>query len=374
RLAENYGIQIDAICGEATDLHLPLNVRLFKVGFSKMDLLDRGLFTLRLYNLAKKLVRGANLVHHMFPFGFRIGFNSLAVFRHLREKPFIIGPIQYPQEYSDITDYEWVSGRSGLKARLMYDLECTAMRFIQKPIEMFHEATLSEAEALVFDSKKTLEKYRKLYSDILRGKTLEVIPPGVETEQFQYAPPIEKDHFEILTASYLLRRKGIQYLIKAMPLILREFRNVKLKIIGDGPYRQELMRLVNKLSLDNAVSFEGKVPRHEMSKYCSSCDVYIQPSLSETFPSSVREAMSVGRPVVVTDVGFIREHIVDGVNGFIVQKGDVDALANRIVTLLSDDDLRLKIGLEARRYAEKNFDWNEKVKKWYQIYAKLINS
>jgi len=371
RLAKRFGVQLDVVCGKAYGLTLPSCVRVFEVGFDRGDLMDKALFYFRCYNVAKRLYEDADVVHHMFPFGFRAGLNLLAVFGHLREKPFIIGPIQYPQEYSDVTDYEWVSGRRGLRAKLSYSLESAITRLISQPIDILHELTLREAEALVFDSRKTLSLYEGLYSDLLKDKVLEVIPPGVETEIFKYASPVKKDHFEIMTAGYLLKRKGVQYLIEAMPLILREFKDVRLRIVGDGPFKGELMRLVKKLSLDDKVRFEGLVPRNELAKYYASCDVYVQPSLSETFPSTIREAMSVGRPVIATKVGFVEEHIIDSVNGFLVPRGDVEGIASKVLLLLSDEDLRLKMGVKAREYAERNFDWDKIATMWYSTYSKL---
>ena len=334
--------------------------------------MNRAMFYFRCYGVAKRLCGNADVVHHMFPFGFRAGFNPLVIFGHLRDKPFVIGPIQYPQKYSDITDYEWVSGRSGLKAWLMYNLERIAMRFIQKPIEMLHEVTLSEAEALVFDSRKTLEQYRRLYSDILRGKALEVIPPGVEIEQFKYVPPIKKDYFEILMVGYLLKRKGIQYLIKAMPAIVEENRHVRLKVVGSGSYEGELVKLVKELHLKEHVKFVGYVPRQELPMVYAGCDVYVQPSLSETFPSTIREAMPTGRAIVSTSVGFIDEHIRDGFNGFLAPPKDPETLAEKIIKLLNDDELRTKMGKEARRYAEENFDWKILIRERSHVYESVI--
>jgi len=371
RLAKNFNVQIDAVCGKSDEVTLPSNVRIFEVGFNKGDLINRGFFYFRCFSIAKKLYKNADLTHHMFPFGFKAGFNPLAVFGHLKNKLFIIGPIQYPQEYSDITDYMWVSCKNAVKAKIMYGLENAIAKSISRPIRVFHEATLEETEALVFDSKKTLRLYSNLCSDFLRGKMLKVIPPGVEMEKFKYVPLIKKDSFEIMTAGYLLKRKGIQYLIEAMPLVLRELKNVKLRIVGDGPFKQELMRLVKKLSLDDTVSFEGLVPRNELVNYYTNCDVYVQPSLSETFPSTVREAISTGRPVIATDVGFMGEHVINGMNGFIVPKGDPEALANKIVMLLSDEDLRLEIGIKARKYAEDNFDWDKIVRMWHETYVSM---
>jgi len=367
RLAKHFSVQVDAVCGKADGLTLPSCVKVFEVGFERGDLTNRALFYFRCYGVAKRLCRSADVVHHMFPFGFRAGFNPLAIFGHLEDKPFVIGPIQYPQEYSDITDYEWVSGRGGLKAWLMYYLEHTMMRFIQKPIEMLHEATLSEAEALVFDSRKTLELYKRLYSDILRRKTLEVIPPGVEIEQFKYVPPIKKDHFEILTVGYLLKRKGMQYLISVMPFILREVKNVKLRIIGDGPYKAELVRLTKRLSLEDHVIFQGRVTREETMKYYHLSDVFVLPALSTT-SGVFLEAQACGRPVIGTTAGFIPELIVDGRTGFIVAKGCVEELRERIVRLLNDEELRLRMGINARRWVEENFDWGKLARRWHDLY------
>jgi glycosyltransferase involved in cell wall biosynthesis len=371
RLAEDFGFRIDAVCGTADNLSLS-NVRVLETGFSKGDLLSRGMFYLRCYNVAKRLYKGVDLVHHMFPFGFKAGFNPLAVLRHLRGKPFIIGPIQYPQEYSDVIDYEWVSGRMGLKARVMYNLEYTTIRFFQKPMKMLHEATLREAEALVFDSEKTLRLYKRQYGDVLSGKFLSVIPPGVEKDFFVKPVLAEKDGFEILTVGYLLKRKGIEYLIRAMVPVVKEFKNVKLKVVGNGPYKENLIRLTKELSLSEYVEFSGRVPRRELPKVYANCDVYVQPALSETFPSAIREAMAAGRPVVTTDVGMIGEYVKDGVNGCLVPPKSSEALARRIIDLLEDEDWRVKIGEEARKYAEDNFSWDKLAEAWYKTYGRLV--
>jgi len=370
RIAKDFNVQMDVVCDKSGKMILPSNVKIFEIGFDKGDLLNKSLFYFKCFEIAKKLYKNTDLVHHMFPFGFRAGFSPLAIFGHLKNKPFVIGPIQYPQEYSDITDYEWVSGSRGLKALLMYNLERIAVKFIQKPIEILHEATLSEAEALVFDSRKTLKLYRNLYPDILRGKALEVIPPGVETEQFYYVPPIKKNHFEILTVGYLLKRKGIQYLIGVMPFILKETKNVILRVIGDGPYKVELVRLVKRLSLEDHVIFQGRIPRRETLKYYHLCDVFVLPALSTTV-SVFLEAQSCGRPVIGTTAGYIPELIADGRTGFIVAKGCTEELKERVVRLLHDEELRLRMGANARRWIEENFDWNKLARRWYNLYEAL---
>jgi len=362
-------ININAVCGIANNTNLPRNVRIFQTGFTKGGFQHRALFLLKCYNRTKELSRNVDIIHHMFPFGFRIGFNPFAIFKRLEDKSFIIGPIQYPQKYSDVYSYMHHYGKKGLETRLMFSLERIITKFSLRVMESLHENTLKEAEALVFDSQKTLKLYKEFYSDVMKRKHLRVIPPGVETESFRYTPPLKKKHFEILTVGYLVKRKGIQYLIRALPYILREFKDFKLRIVGDGPYKEELMYLVKKLSLSPYVKFEGKVRRNKLPEIYSHCDVYVQPSLSETFPYAIREAMSVGRPIVTTHVGFVDEHIKDGIHGYLVPPANSRALADAIIRLLSNEKLRYKMGLMARKYVEENLRWDKIASKWYELYA-----
>jgi glycosyltransferase involved in cell wall biosynthesis len=369
-LSQKFDVEIDAVCGEGS--FIQSNVRLFTVGNSKGGLYNRAFFAYRCYNLAKKLLDKADMVHHMFPFGFRTGFNSLATFGALRGKPFIIGPIEYPQEYLDITDFAWSYGRGGIWAELSYHTEATALGLSSKPLEQLQKSTLKEAEALVFDSEKALRLYKKQYAEILSGKIMKVIPPGVETEFFVNPALTRKSEFVILTVGYLLKRKGIQHLIKAMSTVVEESGDVKLKIVGDGPYKENLMRLTKELSLGNCVEFSGHMPRHELPKVYASCDLYVQPSLSETFPSTIREAMAAGKPIVATCVGVVGEYVHDGVNGCLVQPECPEALATKIIGLLQDESWRAKIGEAAKEYAEENFDWNKLSETWYKVYSCVI--
>jgi glycosyltransferase involved in cell wall biosynthesis len=75
--------------------------------------------------------------------------------------------------------------------------------------------------------------------------------------------------------------------------------------------------------------------------------------------------------VITTRVGIVEEHVIDGVNGFLVSRGDVEGIASKVLLLLSDEDLRLKMGVKAREYAERNFDCDKIAAMWYGIYSKL---
>jgi glycosyltransferase involved in cell wall biosynthesis len=94
----------------------------------------------------------------------------------------------------------------------------------------------------------------------------------------------------------------------------------------------------------------------------------VHSSYAETIPAAIREAMSVGRPIVTTNVGVIDEYLKDGENGFLINKRDEYEFAEAIVKLLSDENLRYKIGLNNRRYALEKFSLRNIIKQWLEVY------
>lgn len=161
--------------------------------------------------------------------------NLLAVLNGLGRKPFIIGPIQYPQVFEEYS----YSKR----------LEKHVVRAFSKPVGIMNVKTLAVSDALVFDGKKALDLYKRTYHDLIEGKKLVVIPAGIEIEKFRYTRPLAKKYLELLAVGYLVKRKGIQYLLQVMTLIIREFRNVRLRVIGSGPYEFTLKKWLRNLVL-----------------------------------------------------------------------------------------------------------------------------
>lgn len=162
----------------------------------------------------------------------------------------------------------------------------------------------------------------------------------------------------VLFVGRLEERKGIAYLIDAVPKILAECPDTHFIIIGDdtlnasGGQRSVLADLKESLSRSNAmeaVTFVPRIPLVELPKYYRSADVCVVPSLYDNSPYTCLEAMACGRAVVGTSAGGTREYIVDGESGLIVPAKDSDKLAEAICELLQDDDLRLRLQINARQ-------------------------
>lgn len=170
--------------------------------------------------------------------------------------------------------------------------------------------------------------------------------------------PFTNDEPTILFVGRLEERKGIRYLIAAMPAIVRQVPSAKLVVVGadtnngvgGGSVLKELQKELAAAGLVEKVTFVPHVPLSEVANYYRAADVCVVPSLYENAPYTCIEAMSCGKAVVVTDAGGTREYVENGVSGLVVPARDSQALEQAIVRLLKDAELRQQFGARARQY------------------------
>ena len=166
--------------------------------------------------------------------------------------------------------------------------------------------------------------------------------------------------------------KGVDYLLEAMPTIRAKFPDVRLLLAGGGEERANLEALTQRLGLGDTVAFLGRLDRAELEKLYQRAAMVVVPSTyPEAFGKIGVEAMSVGRPVVATDVGGIHEWLHDGKNGLLVPPANAPALAEAIVKLLADRELYARMAARARETVEQ-FDLENHVTLMEKIYSRVI--
>ena len=171
------------------------------------------------------------------------------------------------------------------------------------------------------------------------------------------------------------RPKGQHYVLEGLQEVVREFPSFMLYIAGDHvldqyrPYREELERIVARDGLERHVRFIGW--RTDALPILSLMDIMVHPSLNEGFGRAVLEAMAMGRAVVASSVGGLREAIRDGENGFLVPPRDTAALIDRILRLARDPDLRERFGRAARREVFAHYLIDDKVCELQQIWLQM---
>lgn len=171
-------------------------------------------------------------------------------------------------------------------------------------------------------------------------------------------------------ASRVTKRKGLEFLIKAVKQLLPKYPNILLKIMGDGDEKENLIILVKKLNLKNNVQFLGRIPREETVGYYQEANVFILPSFNEGMSNAMLEALATGLPIIATETGGTKELVTEGINGFVVAMGSREDLAERIERLISNPELCEKMSQESRQRAEK-MSWQEVARQYFEVYKKV---
>jgi glycosyltransferase involved in cell wall biosynthesis len=168
----------------------------------------------------------------------------------------------------------------------------------------------------------------------------------------------------------LAQQKGLPYLLRAAPEILRENPTAQFIFAGDGPDQEALQAQANNLGIQESVHFLGV--QENIPGVLASIDVLAMPSLSEGMPMALLEAMAAGKAVVASRVGAIPKVIDHGVNGWLIDSGDVNGLATGINEILRSGDFRARLGRAARQTIESRFSAEIMAKNYLEIYREAV--
>lgn len=144
----------------------------------------------------------------------------------------------------------------------------------------------------------------------------------------------------------------------------------ELELIGDGPLQKAMEHEAGRLGLHERVCFLGA--RKDVAQRLAQAQMFVLASNYEGFPVSLLEAMRAGLPVIASNVGGVPEAVVDGETGFLIPKGDVEALRDRLVRLIQDPELRIKMGAAGRARYEAHFTLEQMLEKTLVVYEKVL--
>lgn len=168
----------------------------------------------------------------------------------------------------------------------------------------------------------------------------------------------------------LEEQKGLVYLIRAFPLILRQTPSAHLVVAGEGPLRMELEREAAKSGAGSQIHFLGF--RRDVPEMLAAFDVYVQPSLWEGLSISLIEALAAGKPIVATNIEGNREVVDDGMTGLLVPASDPEATARSVNELLGSPGFARTLGLNARCAAEERFSEERMVEQNLKAYDAVV--
>jgi len=213
-------------------------------------------------------------------------------------------------------------------------------------------------------------------------RKIEVIPLGLElgkfaqrvvlTDELKQELCIPKDHKLVGIVGRMVPIKGHHYFLEAAREVLRACPRVTFILVGDGVLRTALELECRQLGISKSIKFLGW--RRDLEKIYADLDVVVLSSVNEGTPVSIIEAMAAGKGVVATRVGGVPDVVEDGVTGLLVPPKDPVALSEAILQLLKDDDLRKRLGEQARASVFPKYDVSRLVQDMGKFYLNQINS
>ena len=185
-----------------------------------------------------------------------------------------------------------------------------------------------------------------------------------------------KTRGSVLFVGRLVKRKGVDDLLRAFVFVSSQVRGERLVVVGDGPERESLGMLARELGLGEAVVFRGALSGSDLGREYASCDLCVLPSklvfddpANEGLGLALIEASMYGKPLVGTMHGGIPEVVRDGVNGYLVHENSPKELAAAIIKILQDGELSRRLGGGALRIARTEFTWDAATERLLNSYA-----
>jgi len=206
------------------------------------------------------------------------------------------------------------------------------------------------------------------------GEKIFSIPTGVDVERFnpENVAAIPSNGFSIGMVSVLRSWKGHRYFIEAIPAILSVIPHSVFYLVGDGPQFQNIKDMIKNLSLEDKIFMLGH--RDDIPEILASLDVIVHPSYAnEGVPQSILQTMAMEKPVIASDAGAIKEIVIDGETGFLIEPKNSGQLAEKVIELYKNPALRIKFGKEGRKLVEKNYSIVAMLDKIESLYERLLN-
>ncbi len=240
--------------------------------------------------------------------------------------------------------------------------------------DIFGQKVFDQCDHINCVSKATLEgtipeRFRGRSGVIYNGVDTALYRPGLDASELRGRLGLGPGPI-ILSNGRLVEQKGFPTLIKALQLVRGEIADAQLVVIGRGPLKDELERGAAGLGLKDALRFVSGIPEEEMPLYYNMAEVFALPSYYEPSAVALYEALGCGRPIVATSAGGNPE-IVTPECGHIIPAREPEAMAERLLELLSDQDLRCSMGQASRQRAETLFDWDVIAREWDRTYRAL---
>jgi len=264
-----------------------------------------------------------------------------------------------------------------LKKELKIPVICTAhggdtyiLPFRSKLYYYQAKTAINNADTVVAVS----ERLKKIILEISpQSKNVQVVTNGIDRDWLEHKASASSSQkpLKILFIGRLSIEKGIEELLRAFLLLSTEHADCELVLVGENLMASWLETFLKKNKLQQRVKVTGAIDHSELPAFYKNASIFVLPSHMEGMPTVMFEAMGIGLPVIISDVGGVSEVIKNNVNGLLIKAGDWKDLYLKLKLLINDEKLRARLGAEARKTVDMHYTWDINAGKMQKIYSEL---
>jgi len=257
--------------------------------------------------------------------------------------------------------FKKTENKQNIRSRLLQKIGCFAMKRAARVRVISHAIFNQVKERTIFEEKIRLVSLR------------------VDLNQFNPSLWVSEtykkgDNMGIIKIGYLGRLvdgKGLEDLLQAISNLKSQILNFKVLIFGNGPMEKRLKEMAKELEINDKIEWRGFVPYGKVPEALAQMDIFVHLSWHEGFGRAIMEALAMEKAVVATRVGGIPDLIKDNENGFLVEPYNPEIVAQKIRELIQNKNLREKFGKAGREWVAKNFEWDDGIKKFANLFLEL---
>ena len=297
------------------------------------------------------------------------GYRFLKILKKRKiNKPFI-------QTIHGVLEDEYLQSSRNASPSLRLKLSNLFMRYLAG----IEKEAARDASLIITVSRYSAQKIEQLYG--ATKKKIRIVPNGVDLEKFKpnkdcenlKARIVGKNKHLVLFVGNLIPRKGLNYLIEAAKHVIKENKETKFVIVGEGPLKNNLISYSQEQAVSDKFAFLGGVPDALLPQLYNCADVFVSPSLQEGQGITLLEAQATAKPVVAFNVSAISEVVKHKETGLLVEPNSYE-LANAISELLSNESLRERMGRSGRDFVSDVFSWDICAQKMSQVYSEVTEN
>ncbi|MDX1520419.1 MAG: glycosyltransferase family 4 protein [Anaerolineae bacterium] len=302
---------------------------------------------------------------------------------------------QQDQKYDLIHVHDWLTGFAGIRLQRAWRIPLVATihatergrgrgyisNDLQRAIDEAERVLIHTANHLIVCSRYMAEEVQK-YFHTNPGR-IDVVPNGVDIAGLHVnshptaltdfrARYADEDDRIVFSVARLVHEKGLHRLVDAAPVIFDEFPQARIIIAGKGPEAEHLQRTVNNLGISDRVTFVGFISDEERNMFFKIASCAIFPSLYEPFGIVALEAMALGCPVIVSDVGGLAEIVNHTENGLTIYPDDAESVAWGVLRVLNHPKWALERADRAYKYVDELFNWSRIARLTRAVYRRTL--